>query len=62
MGKERRYTSRKWGGWIFKRYMYNENMSQSEVKEGKIEIIADIDGQQSIDKVFNDIVSALEGK
>ncbi len=25
-------------------------------------IIADIDGQQAIDKVFNDIVSALEGK
>ena len=28
----------------------------------KVGIIADIDGQQSIDKVFNDIVSALEGK
>ena len=28
----------------------------------KVGIIADIDGQQSIDKVFNDIVSALESK
>ena len=28
----------------------------------KVGIIADINGEQSIDKVFNDIVSALEGK